>query len=108
MLGAGSGPVPNPKPVPTAGPGTGKIGGGLLALEASRREEDAPDCSVAFTGGLLRTRISFRMRILIVWSASEHDNGVDSVDETQLACHPHTKGVYQSNQPSMPGNFLAV
>ena len=28
--------------------------------------------------GLLRTRISFRMRILIPWSAREHDKGVDS------------------------------
>ena len=28
--------------------------------------------------GRLRTRISLRMRILMPWSASEHESGVDS------------------------------
>lgn len=37
--------------------------------------------------GRFLTRISFLMRILMPWSANEHDNGVDS---------------------SIPGNFLAV
>ncbi|KAF9529925.1 hypothetical protein CPB83DRAFT_851829 [Crepidotus variabilis] len=37
--------------------------------------------------GRFRTRISFRIRILMPWSAREHDSGVDS---------------------SIPGNFFAV
>lgn len=36
--------------------------------------------------GRLRTRMSFRMRILIPWSAREHERGVDSDDDDD--CRP--------------------
>jgi hypothetical protein len=57
--------------------------------------------------GLLRARISFRMRILTPWSVREHDKGVDSLFKKEVNEKKRERDGINS-LPSMPGNFFTV
>ncbi len=116
----GTGARPGAGPTPGVGPPRSTVSSIRARFESRRRvvgrrcdvasssssSEPSTDIAMGAASRGLRTRMSLRMRILIPWSASEHESGVDSAwyqDQRWMTAVAKRNAI-----PSMPGNFFAV